>query len=72
MWQKLKCKEMCQLQKEIMKRVGFTDQDISLVFTLLASILHLTNVTFLYDDESDGAYISDEYPVAVGKLLFMW
>lgn len=60
---------MFQTQKEIMKRVGFLDDDISLVFTLLAAILHLTNIKFLQDEETDGVYIDDEYPLEVGMLI---
>lgn len=44
-------------------------KDLSLVITILASILHLTNIKFVYDDESDGVYIEDEYPLNIGKLI---
>jgi hypothetical protein len=33
----------------------------------LAAILHLTNIRFSQDDETDGVYIDDEYPLEVGK-----
>lgn len=42
-------------------------QDISTVFTLLSAILHLTNITFVEDPETDGVQIDDEYPLRVGK-----
>lgn len=42
-------------------------KDISLVFTLLASILHLTNIKFSQDEETDGVFIEDEYPLEVGN-----
>ncbi len=37
------------------------------MFTLLAAILHLTNIRFAQDEETDGVYIEDEYPLEVGK-----
>lgn len=39
-----------------------------MVFTLLAAILHLTNIKFSQDEETDGVYIEDEYPLEVGKF----
>ena len=53
-----------------MKILFFFNQplkDINLVFTLLAAILHLTNIKFFHDEETDGVYIEDEYPLEVGK-----
>ncbi len=38
-----------------------------MVFTILSAILHLTNIRFSHDDETDGVYIEDEYPLEVGK-----
>jgi len=66
---------MFNTQKEIMRRVGFTDEDINMVFTILSAILHLTNIRFSHDDETDGVYIEDEYPLEVGKnsiLIFFY
>lgn len=37
-----------------------------MVFTILSAILHLTNIRFSHDDETDGVYIEDEYPLEVG------
>ncbi|CAF0736150.1 unnamed protein product [Rotaria sordida] len=59
------CRQMFNTQKEIMRRVGFTDDDINMVFTILSAILHLTNIQFSHDDETDGVYIEDEYPLEV-------
>ncbi|CAF3672927.1 unnamed protein product [Rotaria sp. Silwood1] len=59
------CRQMFNTQKEIMQRVGFTKEDISMVFTILSAILHLTNIRFSHDDETDGVYIEDEYPLEV-------
>lgn len=36
-----------------------------MVFTILSAILHLTNIRFSHDDETDGVYIEDEYPLEV-------
>lgn len=63
------CKMMFQAQKDIMKRVGFMDEDITLIFTLLAAVLHLTNIRFCQDEETDGVYIEDEYPLEVVSNL---
>lgn len=38
-----------------------------MVFTILSAILHLTNIRFSHDDETDGVYIEDEYPLEVGR-----
>jgi len=38
-----------------------------MVFTILSAILHLTNIRFSHDDETDGVYIEEEYPLEVGK-----
>ncbi|CAF4006688.1 unnamed protein product [Adineta steineri] len=59
------CRQMFNTQKNIMKRMGFTDKDINIVFTILSAILHLTNIQFTRDDETDGVYIEDEYPLEV-------
>jgi hypothetical protein len=40
-----------------------------MVFTILSAILHLTNIRFSHDDETDGVYIEDEYPLEVGRLI---
>jgi myosin heavy subunit len=38
-----------------------------MVFTILSTILHLTNIRFSHDDDTDGVYIQDEYPLEVGR-----
>lgn len=64
------CRDMFEKQKSIMQRVGFSDEDIRLVFIILSAILHLTNIKFLLDDETDGVYIADEIPLKiVSKVL---
>ena len=38
-----------------------------MVFTILSAVLHLTNIRFSHDEETDGVFIEDEYPLEVGK-----
>ena len=38
-----------------------------MIFTILSAILHLTNIRFRHDDETDGVYVENEYPLEVGK-----
>lgn len=45
-------------------------QHITLIFLILAAILHLANIAFVPCDETDGVSVADEYPLhAVAKLL---
>ena len=37
------------------------------MFTLLSAILHLTNIRFAHDDETDGVFIEDEFPLEIGN-----
>lgn len=41
-----------------------------MIFTLLSSVIHLTNLTFLPDEETDGVQIDDEFTLRVGKHCF--
>ena len=41
-----------------------------MVFTILSAILHLTNIQFSHDDETDGVYIKNEHPLEVGRLSY--
>jgi len=58
---------MFRAQKDIMKRVGFTDEDVTMIFTILAAILHLTNIRFQQDDDTDGVYVENETPLEISK-----
>ena len=58
---------MFRAQKNIMKRVGFTDEDVTMIFTILAAILHLTNIRFQQDDDTDGVYVENETPLEISK-----
>lgn len=39
-----------------------------MVFTILSAILHLTNIRFRHDEETDGVYVENEHPLEVGTL----
>ncbi|XP_021346055.1 uncharacterized protein LOC110445656 [Mizuhopecten yessoensis] len=54
----------------IMSNIGFSDEHISVIFLVLASVLHLANIVFMPCEETDGVTVADEYPLhAVAKLL---
>nr|AHX26699.1 chitin synthase [Leptochiton asellus] len=58
--------------KTVMKRVGFADEEIGMIFTLLSSVIHLTNLTFLPDEETEGVQIDDEFTLrVVANLLYV-
>ncbi|CAF0802357.1 unnamed protein product [Didymodactylos carnosus] len=59
------CRQSFHTQKDIMRRVGFTNEDTTIVFTLLSAILHLTNIRFSHDDETDGVFVEDEHALEV-------
>ena len=45
-------------------------QHITLIFLILAGILHLANIVFMPCEDTDGVSVVDEYPLhAVAKLL---
>ena len=39
------------------------------MFVILSAILHLTNIEFSQDDETDGVYIADETPLKIVSRL---
>ena len=50
--------------------IPFSFQHITLIFLVLAAILHLANIVFVPCEETDGVTVADEYPLhAVAKLL---
>ncbi|KAL5004693.1 hypothetical protein ScPMuIL_018149 [Solemya velum] len=54
----------------VMSQTSFSDEHITLIFLILAAILHLANIAFIPCDETDGVSVADEYPLhAVAKLL---
>lgn len=63
-------KNMFHNLTEIMTEVGFSEEHITLIFLILAAILHLANIVFVPCEDTDGVSVVDEYPLhAVAKLL---
>ncbi|XP_060554144.1 uncharacterized protein LOC132715175 isoform X2 [Ruditapes philippinarum] len=63
-------KRMFHNLTDIMTEVGFSDEHITLIFLILAAILHLANIVFVPCEDTDGVTVVDEYPLhAVAKLL---
>ncbi|KAL4227394.1 hypothetical protein ACF0H5_012837 [Mactra antiquata] len=63
-------KNMFHNLTDIMLEVGFSDEHITLIFLILAAILHLANIVFMPCEDTDGVSVVDEYPLhAVAKLL---
>ncbi|XP_013418100.1 myosin-IIIb isoform X2 [Lingula anatina] len=54
------CVDMLEHLKLIMQLVGFQSEDIDMVFALLAAVLHLGDIQFAQDPDTDGVYIVDE------------
>ncbi|XP_052098286.1 uncharacterized protein LOC127733063 [Mytilus californianus] len=55
---------------KIMAEIGFSEEHISVIFLVLAAVLHLANIQFVTCEETDGVTVADEYPLhAVAKLL---
>ena len=38
-----------------------------MILTILSAILHLTNIRFAHDENTDGVFIEDERSLEVGK-----
>uniref|UniRef100_A0A0L8GZY1 Myosin motor domain-containing protein n=1 Tax=Octopus bimaculoides TaxID=37653 RepID=A0A0L8GZY1_OCTBM len=53
-------KFMFHKQLTLLKVVGFTDWEISIIFTLLASVLHITNISFSKVEDTDSVTIADK------------
>ncbi|XP_048256022.1 uncharacterized protein LOC124134072 [Haliotis rufescens] len=54
----------------LMFQIGFTEEHLTVIYIILASILHLANIVFLPCEDTDGVTVADEYPLAaVVKLL---
>ncbi|XP_067667763.1 chitin synthase chs-2-like [Haliotis asinina] len=63
-------KLMFNKQLNVMKLVGFTDWEITMIFTLLSAILHVTNISFVRDDCTEKAQYADKSSLSiVSKLL---
>ena len=46
-------------------------QDVNMIFALLAAILHITDIKFETDIETDGVYIVDERLMEIGKNTYI-
>ncbi|XP_038052103.1 myosin-IIIb-like [Patiria miniata] len=51
--------------QDIMELVGFTQEDIWMIFTILSAIIQIADIDFDLDDETGGSYIVDEYILKV-------
>ncbi|KAK7495993.1 hypothetical protein BaRGS_00012694, partial [Batillaria attramentaria] len=56
-------------QLNIMRLVGFTDWEVSLIFTLLSSILHVTNISFSREEDKENVQIKDTHSLSVGERV---
>ena len=55
-----------------MDLVGFTDEEEDNLFAIIASVLHLGNVTFNMDD-NDASFVEDENgPVKMAAVRIFW
>ncbi|ESP01302.1 hypothetical protein LOTGIDRAFT_111741, partial [Lottia gigantea] len=50
---------MFHKQLNVMKLVGFTDWEISMVFTVLSAVLHVTNIVYIKDEKTEKARFAD-------------
>ncbi|KAI0242733.1 Myosin-IIIb [Lamellibrachia satsuma] len=66
---KERCQRMFDEMESELYTVGFHADDFATVYTCLAAVLFITNIQFRQDDDSDGTYIIDEYPVSIGAIL---
>jgi len=48
-------------------RDSFHFQEVSLIFTLLSAILHVTNITFTREDETDRVYMKESNHLSIGQ-----
>ncbi|ESO87527.1 hypothetical protein LOTGIDRAFT_127517 [Lottia gigantea] len=58
-------KQKFHQQIDIMKMIGFSEEDISSILTLLSAILNVTNLVFVDDTEVDGVNIENEFHLRV-------
>ncbi|XP_072026265.1 myosin-IIIb-like [Amphiura filiformis] len=55
--------------QDIMELVGFTQEDILMIYTMLSAVIQICDVTFDVDTETGGSYIVDEYVLKVVSNL---
>ncbi|XP_070539875.1 myosin-IIIa-like [Ptychodera flava] len=64
------CQSKYDELKSLMVTVGFSDEDMYSIQSVLAAILNLSDIEFKLDNDLDSAYITDEYFLkVVGNLL---
>ncbi|XP_022083353.1 myosin-IIIb-like isoform X2 [Acanthaster planci] len=51
--------------QDIMELVGFSQEDIWMIFTILSAIIQIADIDFDFDEETGGSYIVDEYILKV-------
>ncbi|KAK2181092.1 hypothetical protein NP493_411g02028 [Ridgeia piscesae] len=64
-----RCQRMFKEMESELGSVGFDSDDMATIYSCLAAVLFITNIQFQPDDDSDGTYIIDEYPVSIGELM---
>ncbi|XP_033103170.1 myosin-IIIb-like [Anneissia japonica] len=64
------CQKMFDELQDILEMVGFTPEDIHMIFTMLSAVVQVADIEFETDQDTEGAYIVDEYVLkVVSKLL---
>jgi len=66
------CKSTWEGLLGIMKFVGFKDDEFDGILAVLAAILHITDIEFVEDEETDGVFIhNEELPSVAAQLLLV-
>ncbi|XP_063960689.1 myosin-IIIb-like [Lytechinus pictus] len=55
--------------QDIMELVGFTQEDIWMIYRLLSAVIQIADIEFDVDEETGGSYIVDEYILKVVATL---
>ncbi|KAL5014917.1 hypothetical protein ScPMuIL_009187 [Solemya velum] len=63
------CKAMLDGLRHTLGIVGFSTQDMQLIFGTLAAILHLTNIEFVIDPDTDSVIIINEDEIDYASVL---
>ncbi|XP_064596835.1 myosin-IIIa-like [Liolophura sinensis] len=53
----------------VMEDVGFNQQDINMIYALLAAVLHVANIDFIPEEDNEGVYIINEYELDIASSL---
>ncbi|XP_030829634.1 myosin-IIIb isoform X1 [Strongylocentrotus purpuratus] len=65
----LHCQKNYDELQDIMELVGFTQEDIWMIYRLLSAVIQIPDIEFDVDDETGGSYIVDEYVLKVVATL---